>query len=241
LVHRRILARQAGTMSRLLAPAPPTFVTTRNALHAVAEWVLASARFSVEGRIGLCATPDGFGTPRLPDGRQLRVAGTDLVVESEGALALTRLESLGDAATAAGVEQRTHPDVYEATTAWTDEPLDIDRDGARCLADWFAFTASVLEEFRVDANEPSEIQLWPEHFDLAMDVAGRGSRVNVGGSPGDDDHPLPYLYVGPWSFGGDDPFWNEPFGASLGYDQLVAASDPRQTALSFLRSGVERV
>ena len=226
-------------MSTVLTPAPPTFAATRDALHAVAEWVLASARFAAEGRIGLRATPDGFGTPPLPDGRQLRVAGTDLVVESDGALALTRLESLGDAASAGGVPPRTHPDVYEATTAWTDEPLHIDRDAARCLADWFAFTASVLDEFRAECAEPSEIQLWPEHFDLAMDVAGRASRVNVGGSPGDEGHPLPYLYLGPWTLDLDDPLWNEPFGASLGYEELVAAPDPRTTALAFLRTALD--
>lgn len=31
-----------------------------------------------------------------------------------------------------------------------------------------------------------------------------GVAVNVGGSPGDEGHPLPYLYVGPWSVDADD-------------------------------------
>jgi hypothetical protein len=35
--------------------------------------------------------------------------------------------------------------------------------------------------------------LWPEHFDVAVTVAG----VNYGVSPGDSYHPLPYAYVGP--------------------------------------------
>ena len=39
------------------------------------------------------------------------------------------------------------------------------------------------------------VQLWPEHFDLATTI----DEVNYGGSPGDDGHPLPYLYVGPWT------------------------------------------
>ena len=38
--------------------------------------------------------------------------------------------------------------------------------------------------------------------------------MNLGGSPGDDAHPEPYLYVGPWQQRSGD-FWNEPWGASL--------------------------
>ena len=36
--------------------------------------------------------------------------------------------------------------------------------------------------------------LWPEHFDLAIDV----DEVNYGVSPGDGYHGAPYAYVGPW-------------------------------------------
>jgi hypothetical protein len=227
-------------MTGPLTSAPPTLAPTREALHAVAEWVLAPARYAAEGRIGLRATPHGFGTAPLPDGRQLRVEGVHLAVESAGALALTKLTTLGDVAAAAGVAPGVPTGVYEAATAWTpDVVLDTDDAAAQCLADWFAFTASVLEELRAESKEPSEIQLWPEHFDLAMDVSSATSRVNVGGSPGDAGHPLPYLYVGPWSLDAGDPFWNEPFGSSLGYDELVAASDQRATALAFLRSGLD--
>ncbi len=58
---------------------------------------------------------------------------------------------------------------------------------------------------------------------------------NYGGSPGDDTHPEPYLYVGPWEARAGDVFWNEPFGASLSYAELRAGAD----GLAFLRRGKE--
>jgi hypothetical protein len=216
------------------------FAATRAAMHAVAEWVLAPARYAEERRIGLRATPGGFGTPPLPDGRILRVEDAGLVVERGSALAITKLETLAQAAVDAGVEPGRHTGVYDAATDWEpDRPLPIEDESAAFLAAWFAFTDAVLGELRAEAREPSEIQLWPEHFDLAMDVAEGRSRVNVGGSPGDAEHPLPYLYVGPWELDRDDPFWNEPFGSSLPYDELLAAGDQRATALAFLRAGLD--
>ena len=72
--------------------------------------------------------------------------------------------------------------------------------------------------------------LWPEHFDVATTIG----EINFGGSPGDEAHPLPYLYVGPWSLpDGDDPFWNEPFGASAPADPSLDVD----MALGFFESG----
>ena len=59
--------------------------------------------------------------------------------------------------------------------------------------------------------------LWPEHFDVAVTA----DEVNYGVSAGDDHHPTPYAYVGPWT-PRTGPFWNAPFGAlfslNLGHD-----------------------
>jgi hypothetical protein len=55
-------ARWLGQWHRLVA-LPATFVATREALHAVAEHVLAPARHAANGKIGLRYTYDGFGTP----------------------------------------------------------------------------------------------------------------------------------------------------------------------------------
>src|SRR5581483_8822801 len=113
------------------------------------------------------------------------------------------------------------------------QPLDVDPAAARALGDWFGFCASLLEQVRGDG--PSRVQLWPEHFDMAVDLGPDGQRANFGGSPGDDDHPEPYLYVGPFSEHDDDPFWNEPFGASLTYQELLDGAHP----LAFFRTGRE--
>jgi hypothetical protein len=185
-----------------LQPVPDTFAATRKALHAVAEHTLAPARQAATGKIGLRFTYHGFGTPFFGDDRQLRVEDGVLVD--------------GDARL----------------------PLDIDPVAARALGDWFGLCASLLEQLRADADADgagagSRVQLWPEHFDMAVVLGTEGHRANYGGSPGDDDHAQPYLYVGPWERHGasDDPFWNEPFGASLSSSAIREGADP----LAFFR------
>jgi hypothetical protein len=88
------------------------------------------------------------------------------------------------------------------------------------------------------------VHLWPEHFDVAIEVGDEaaGKRASVGASPGDSEHPEPYLYVAPWNRkrGG---IWNdEAFGgASLTLAELVSAGDgpaQRRRALEFLHRGV---
>ncbi|HEV7886133.1 MAG TPA: hypothetical protein VGO92_01145, partial [Acidimicrobiales bacterium] len=118
--------------------------------------------------------------------------------------------------------------------------LDVNPVAARALGDWFGFVTSRLEQVREwassagSSDQPTRVQLWPEHFDVAVDLGAEGRRANFGGSPGDEGHPEPYLYVGPW-----EPrrgaFWNEPFGASLAYSDLLAGADP----LAFYQAGRE--
>jgi hypothetical protein len=91
------------------------------------------------------------------------------------------------------------------------------------------------------------LQLWPEHFDIAVDLGdtAAGGRANFGASPGDAVHPEPYLYVGPWDLAQlpdpPDPYWNEPFGASLPYSALSGPSGARDAALAFFRAGRARL
>ena len=54
-----------------------------------------------------------------------------------------------------------------------------------------------------------------------------------GWPPGDDAHPEPYLYVGPWS-PRTGPFWNEPWGASLGWEHVT----DEDAAIRFLLDGL---
>ncbi len=114
----------------------------------------------------------------------------------------------------------------------------------RALSDWYGFVTSVLEELRAAGlgEAMGRVQLWPEHFDVATEFGSEdaGERASFGGSPGDEHHARPYLYVAPWSEevsrGG---FWNDPHfnGASLGYQALLVADDQRGAALEFYRRG----
>ncbi|HYT39260.1 MAG TPA: hypothetical protein VEN99_07110, partial [Acidimicrobiia bacterium] len=77
-----------------LEPLPDGYVETREALRRLAVYVISPARKAVEGRIGLRATPGGFGTPIFGVDHQLRVEGASLVrrrgpsVESAGITSL---------------------------------------------------------------------------------------------------------------------------------------------------------
>ena len=230
-----------------LASAPPlvdvdAYVHTRESLHAVAEQVLAAALYRATRKIGLRATGNGFGTPRFGQDEQARVEGVTLVHAVGERETREPLTTIGAAAAMLGVEPGAPP-VYEATTPLdVDRALDLDAASAQVIGWLYDLGAAVLAQLAADsestpaaADPPSPVQLWPEHFDLAADL-GR-PRANYGVSPGDAGHPEPYLYVGPWDDKPPDPFWNEPFGASLPYADLVAAPNASEAALAFFRRG----
>jgi hypothetical protein len=206
--------------------APITYTETRQALHAVAEHVLAAALHHATGRIGLRATPRGFGTPPFPFAgaeRQLRIEGTDIIVSHGASERRAPLRTLRQAATIAGIEPGAPESVYKPTTCLdSDVPLAIDPSAAAAIHDWFQLSAEALEQIR-RAHEPlrpTTAQLWPEHFDLAITMGD----VNYGSSPGDTRHDTRYAYVGPWHLDGlDNEFWNEAFGASRDHTDLESA------------------
>jgi hypothetical protein len=196
----------------VLAPLPPRFAETRLALHRIAEDVLKPARERVTGRFGLRALPGGFGTPPFGDVMQLYVDGVELV-------------------TCDGTEEKR-------------EPIDnVDQDAAGALAVWFAFGSGVLEELRADAppeQAATPAQLWPEHFDVAIELGSEqlGRRAAYGASPGDEAHPEPYLYVAPWTPRPEGGLWNATAypGAELSYAELLSAPDRRAAALEFFHA-----
>ena len=218
-----------------LAGVPATLVQTREALHRLAEQVISPARRQVTGKIGLRATPDGFGTPVFGDGRRVAVQGMELLVveaESERRAPITTLR-----AAAEHVGPGALPDDVELD----DHALPLDAAATSLLAGFFALGASTLLTLREQAGsaaEPSLIQLWPEHFDIAVELGDHsaGARANYGFSPGDADHPEPYAYVGPWEPVERGSVWNAVGfpGAQLAYAELRAAEDPRALALSFM-------
>jgi hypothetical protein len=192
---------------------PDRFAETVSELHRAAEEVVAPAR-KPDNEIALEPTAGGFGTPEFEwEGatHQVRVEGTDLVRESDG-------------------EQQR-------------EPLDVDPASAEVLARWYEFGREVLDRLRGEANAneaPTEPILWPEHFDVAIEMGNEAAsaRATYGFSPGDENHPEPYAYVAPWTAQEAGDFWNARGfgGAELGYAELLASEDPGKSALDFMHS-----
>ena len=46
-----------------LSPLPESFETTRNAMHQIAFFAVSPTRYKAHGRMGLTATPGGYGFP----------------------------------------------------------------------------------------------------------------------------------------------------------------------------------
>lgn len=209
-------------------------VATRRSLHAVAEHVLAAASRAATGRIGLDVAPGGFATRDLGGGRRIAVEGTDLVVHGPPDERRAPITTVRAAAALVGAEPAAPADLYPpATDPDLDEPLPLDPAAASALAGWLALGDAALRRFVAAHPDEAagEITLWPEHLDVATSAA----RVNYGASPGDDHHPEPYLYVGPWE-PRPGPWWNAPFG------RLVPATEVADVAaaLAVLEEGRAR-
>lgn len=228
----------------MLPALPPEFTATRDALHAVAEQVVSAAYWHATTHIGLRPTPRGVGTPVFGDDERVRIDVTALVHERGGEVRRHELTTLTAAAAFVGVPLGA-PTVYAAVTrAAPDASLAIDRDAALALADWYALAAALLHDLGATHPElPStEIQIWPEHFDLACELGpeGTGARANYGASPGDDSIPEPYLYVGP-----HEParrtgvFARCPFGAAITYSELRQEREAGRAGRQFYESAIE--
>jgi len=224
---------------RRLGPLPGRLVASRLALHRLAEGVIAPARRNANGKIGLRFTRGGFGTPFFAADVQLRVHGEMLIVqagEDERSAPITTLAEM-----AAHVGPELLPEAPEDSA-----PLEVDRACSVFLGEWFGFAASTLEELRAgaaDALEPSRVQIWPEHFDAAIEIGAEssGRRAGYGASPGDELHPQPYLYVVPWGEVPAGELWQATAfrGAELSYPALLAAEDQREAALRFFRERLD--
>ena len=218
-----------------LAEIPATFVATRGALHAVAEQVVAPARAAATGdQFSLVAAVGGFATPRLPGGGCVRVDGLELVVEGgDGEEKRAPLTSLKESAAGVGL-----PDAGLAEAS-----LELDSASAVVLAAAYQLGDRVLRAFFAEALPPAEAtenQLWPEHFDIAIEHGNEqnGERATYGLSPGDADHAEPYFYVAPWVPPSDPTTWTAVgfTGAELGWAELLSAEDPHSIALNFFRT-----
>jgi len=221
-----------------LGSLPPSFAATREALRAVACYVVGPWRRVRTGRIGLRPFEGGFATPPVDDGARLGVVGAELVrVPGDR----HRLTTLAAAADWAGVGLTGDPGVgHDLPPLEPHAALRVDVTASQALGRWYAFGQDVLDALPRDGITVGEAQLWPEHFDLALvaEAPGRGV-VNVGCSPGDGYLDQPYVYVGPHDRSGlDGDYWNAPFGAVLSHTELVAAPDAHARAVAFVVTGV---
>jgi hypothetical protein len=222
---------------RRLQPLPGAFQGTRVALHQLAESVISPARKQANTKIGLRWTLGGFGTPFFGADVQVRVEGGRLVVQEGGEARSAPISTLAAARELLGAL------AAPVDTPAPQSPLEVDADAALALGDLYGFATSVLEELRYDAApslEASRTQLWPEHFDVSVELGGEaaGTRAGYGVSPGDEQHAEPYLYVVPWGEVPTGPNWQASGfnGAELTYAALLNAPDQREAALDFFRA-----
>ena len=221
---------------------PASYQQTRDALHRVAEEIVAPAR-KPDNEIALMQTPGGFGTPDFEhDGRnlQVRVEGDEIVVETDGTVTSARITSIAEAARHVGEE------LFPGGMPDDESDLGVDSEAAAALGAFYAFAAKSLEQFKSSLPpeaDASATNLWPEHFDIAFEAGAEegGKRANYGASPGDENHPEPYLYVGPWSGEAEGELWNAKgfAGAELDYAELAAADDPGALAIAFFHERFE--
>ena len=100
-----------------LRPLPPSYATTRDALHRLAVYVISPAQRLVNDEIVMRPTPGGFSTFPF-DGRIIGVAGDELVIDG----ARHPIGSLNEAAAVVGIQ----PDVGQAEQFDVPPPGDLD-------------------------------------------------------------------------------------------------------------------
>ena len=223
---------------------PPAYTDTRRAFHRLAVYVISPARQRANGKMALRWTLGGIGTPFFGADEQVRIEGTDLVRQRGEQAWREQIRTLDEAAAFVldGPPDGSWAKTFDVPAPDpTGEELPVDIVGARFLAGWYGFAWSVLEELRADAecDEPSRVQLWPEHFDAAFDCPVADRRATFGASPGDASSEAPYLYVlSPGTSDLSGELWNSTSfeGAVLPLGDLVDALDQRATALEFYRA-----
>ncbi len=245
-------ARQRWLIPSRLAAVPAGLSEQREALHRLATYVVAPARHQVTKKFGLRWTKGGFGTPFFGNDKQVRVEGTSLVVQEASEVKSTEITTLAAAAEFIGSQ------IDEQVAAEHDSPpvgdintdLGITADVVDFLDRWWGLGTAALEQVRAEESsiDPSRVQLWPGHFDPAIEVGDEDRRSSYGASPGDADSAEPYLYISVWwpdklNLDRSDDYWNASgfVGARLQYEELAEASNPVERAVSFFREGRKRL
>ena len=190
--------------------------TTRRRLHGIGECLMAGPQRRAGGRFTLRVTPGGFATTGAP---ALRLDGTEIVVDESRRVAIAG--TFAELADALGVDFGPPPDAYpDGSEASPADEVALDAATARNLQDWYLVADAAL---RVLAPRQTPI-LWPEHFDVAILL----DDTSYGASPGDGFHATPYAYVSSSAVSGTgdgSDFWNAPFGAVRGHEQMPGIDD----------------
>ena len=201
-------------------PEAATYAATRRRLHGIGECLMAGPQRRAGGRITLRVTPGGFATTGEP---ALRLEGTNVVVDESTRVAIAG--TFTDLADALGVDFGAPRDSYpDGSGADATDNVSLDAASAFLMQDWYLRADAAL---RVMAPRQTPI-LWPEHFDVAILL----DDISYGASPGDTFHAAPYAYVSSSDHDGSD-FWNAPFGAIRGHEQMRTVGD----LVTFWRAG----
>jgi hypothetical protein len=241
----------------MLASLPSDWPTERTTLQRIATHVLAQARKRQDNLFDLVPSIGGFATPTVgADRERVRLSGDVLFVERASGASLSELTattatiripgtSLSELCDAVGFEPDPDFSAGPDTPALGDPstPLALLAASGAALGDWYLLGQRAIDQAvaGVDGSEATLGRLWPEHFDYGIDLLARaGVRTNLGAAAGDGFHEEPYLYVGPWDAGRPGPagFWNAPFGAVLGYQEVRSAAVPLERAASFFLDGL---
>ncbi len=238
--------------SRRLPPLPEGLVAARTDLHRLATYVVAPARHRANGKFGLRWTLGGFGTPFFGDDVQIRVAGDELIVQEGDSVRSTPITTLAAAAAFIGgeIDPKTAAEHDSPPVGDVDTDLGVSAAVTDFLGSWWGLGTAALEQLRADEHsvDPSRVQLWPGHFDPAIEAGDEDRRASYGASPGDATSDEPYLYVSVWwpdrlSLDTADSYWNADgfVGARLSYADLVTADDQVAAAVEFYRAGRDRL
>lgn len=245
-VSRRWLGGQ-----RVLPSLPDEHVSTRLALHRLAAYVIAPVRHQANGKFGLRWTLGGFGTPFFGADRQIRVDGTQLIDQHGTEVRTAPITSLQAAADFLGtaIDTETAAEHDSPPLGDANEQLSINAEAVDFLGNWYGMAFAALERARLDAAsvDASRPQIWPGHFDPAIEIGDENHRGSYGASPGDHAIPEPYLYVSVWwpdrlDLDTSDPIWNAPSftGAILKFADFPGG-DPADAAASFFLSIRDRI
>ena len=237
---------------RSLPPIPERLVEVRVDLHRLASYVVAPARHQANGKFGLRWTLGGFGTPFFGDDVQVRVEGDRLVVQRDGRAVAAPITTLEAAAQLIGssIDPEVAAEHDSPPIGDTSAPLAVAAEVVSFLDAWWGVGTAALEQVRADeaSIEPSRVQLWPGHFDPAIEIGDEDRRASYGASPGDGSSEEPYLYAAMWwpdrlAIPNDHELRNAAgfTGARLPYRELAAADDPRAAATEFFRRARDQI